>query len=190
MGGECAGVAPYNDRSITASGGNATITIRAFAGSLAVTCAFLAAAPPATAQKAVLIVRHGERQDDSEDTPLSAAGRARAERLASALRDAGVTAIFATQWQRTGQTVAPLATALKLPIQQVHSDDIDGLVATLRAKHAGGIVLVASHSGSAPKILAALGVPGPVQLGDDEFDNLFVVVPGAGPAPTFLRLHY
>ena len=167
------------------------MTIRAFAGRLGLALALLLAATPAAiAQKAVFVVRHAERQDDSADTPLSAAGRARAEKLAAVLRDAGVTAIYATQWVRTHQTVAPLATALGLPVQQVHSDDIDGLVTTLRAKHAGGVVLVASHSGSAPKILAALGATETVTIAHEEFDNLFVVVPGTATTPTLLRLRY
>ncbi len=167
------------------------MTIRALAGRLGLALALLlAAAPVALAQKAVFVVRHAERQDDSEDTPLSAAGRARAERLATVLRDAGVTTIYATQWKRTHQTVGPLATALGLAVQQVHSDDIDGLVATLRARHAGDVVLVASHSGSAPKILAALGAAAAVTIAHEEFDNLFVVVPGTGTAPTFFRLRY
>ena len=138
----------------------------------------------ASAQKAVFIVRHAERQDDSADTPLSAEGKARAERLAAVLKDAGVTAIFATQWQRTQQTVAPLAAALTLDVGQVPSKDIDALVATVRARHANGIVVVAAHSDSAPKIVAAFGAVNDIAIEHDEYDNLFVVVPGAGATPT------
>ena len=73
-------------------------------------------ATPALAQATVFVVRHAERADDGaaklEDDPdLSAAGRARAEALAAALEDAGITAIFATQYKRTHQTAAPLAKA-------------------------------------------------------------------------------
>jgi len=91
-------------------------------------CAGVFAPAVAHGQKAVFVVRHAERQDDSADTPLSAAGADRARRLAAILKDAGVTAIYATQWQRTQQTVAPLAAATKLPIRQVPSKDIDGLI--------------------------------------------------------------
>ncbi len=153
-------------------------------------CAILAVPAVASAQKAVFVVRHAERLDDSPDAPLSDAGRARAVRLAAILKDAGVSTIYATQWQRTQQTVAPLASAMTLPVQQVQSKDIAGLVATLRAKHANDVVVVAAHSDSAPLIVAALGAANAITIAPDEYDNLFVVVPGAGATPTFLRLRY
>src|SRR5262245_40428559 len=63
----------------------------------------------------VLLVRHAEKAKDAgNDPPLTAAGTQRAEDLALALRDAGVTTIVTTQLRRTGDTARPLATALKL----------------------------------------------------------------------------
>ena len=167
------------------------MTVRPCARLVAALAVAAALAPvTAAAQKAVFVVRHAERQDDSTDTPLSAAGKARAEKLAAVLKDAGVSAIYATQWQRTQQTVAPLAAALKLPVATVQSKDIDALVAALRTTHANGVVVVAAHSDSAPKIVAALGAANAITIAHEEYDNLFVVVPGAGPTPTFLRLRY
>jgi len=52
--------------------------------------------------------------DDSEDTPLSKAGEARAQLLARLLKDAGVTAIYTSQFQRTIKTAEPLATTTVL----------------------------------------------------------------------------
>lgn len=151
---------------------------------------------PAVAQPAVFVVRHAERADDgaammATDPDLSAAGRARAEALAALLKDAGVTAIFATQYKRTQQTAEPLARQLGLSIEQVHSDDIAGLVE--RVRKANGNALVVSHSGSVPKFLGALGVPDPPELAHGDYDNLFVVscfvMPGGG-RPTMVRLHF
>ena len=45
-----------------------------------------AAAAPAQAQKAVFLVRHAEKVDESEDALLSAAGEARGRALARSLR--------------------------------------------------------------------------------------------------------
>ena len=45
----------------------------------------------------------------TKDPDLSDAGRARAESLANVLKDAGITAIYATELKRTQQTAAPLA---------------------------------------------------------------------------------
>ena len=59
---------------------------------------------PVLAQKAVIVVRHAERADESQDSLLSAPGTARAEALARHLEQAGVTSIYVTQYQRTRLT--------------------------------------------------------------------------------------
>ena len=64
-------------------------------------------------------MRHAERLDDTTDAPLSADGAARAARLGRMLRDAGITAVFATQYRRTIDTARPLADALGLPVTSV-----------------------------------------------------------------------
>jgi phosphohistidine phosphatase SixA len=62
----------------------------------------------------VFLVRHTEREWEGEDPPLTAAGEARAQALAATLRDAGVTAIITTQWQRTRDIARPLAKLLQI----------------------------------------------------------------------------
>ena len=149
-----------------------------------------ASASRLTAQQAVFVVRHAEKADQSTDPDLSPAGRARAERLAALLADAGVSAVFATEFRRTQQTVAPLAARLGRASQIVKADDVAGLVARLRAARATDIVVIAGHSNTVPRILTEFGAAPPVLIADDEFDNLFVVVPrGPGP-PVLLRLRY
>jgi len=151
-------------------------------------------ATPATAQHTVFLVRHAERADTSPgtsptmaaDPDLSEAGRARAESLASALKDAHITAIYVTQFKRTQQTAAPLAKALGLTVKIVTSKDTADLIKQLKA--AKGNVLVVGHSNSVPDVITGLGVTTPVAIGDDEFDNMFLVA--TGPQPSLLRLHY
>jgi broad specificity phosphatase PhoE len=145
----------------------------------------------AAAQSVVFVVRHGERADAgatamADDPDLSDIGRARAESLAAMLKDAGITAIFATQYKRTHQTAAPLAKALGLAVGTVHSDDISGLAAQVRK--VTGNVLVVSHSGSVPKFLKELGATNVPELGDDDYDNLFIVT--TGTPPSVVRLHF
>jgi broad specificity phosphatase PhoE len=73
-------------------------------------CFLLASAllSTATAQSTIFVVRHAEKADATKDPDLSEAGRARAEALAKALRDAKIAAIYATEFKRTQQTAAPL----------------------------------------------------------------------------------
>ena len=73
--------------------------------------AVLLLAQPASAQRTVFVVRHAEKQSESNEpgVPLSEAGRARANRLAAYLKNAGVTAIYSTDFVRTLETAEPLA---------------------------------------------------------------------------------
>ena len=73
----------------------------------------------------VIVVRHAERADGGAgastgmtgapaDPLLSAAGEARATKLATMLADSGVKAIFTTEFRRTQDTGKPLAAKLGL----------------------------------------------------------------------------
>ncbi|MEZ5319012.1 MAG: phosphoglycerate mutase family protein [Vicinamibacterales bacterium] len=154
---------------------------------VAVAC-LLAAAPPAAAQKLVYVVRHAERADAGAaggemtaqtDPPLSAAGEARAARLATMLADAGVTAVFATEYRRTQETGKPLASKLGLAVEATPSRDVPALISRLKATHADDIVLIVGHSNTVPAIIKAFGGPD-VTIGENEYDNLFVIVPKTG----------
>ena len=145
---------------------------------------------PLFAQKAIVLVRHGERVDESEDAALSPAGIARAARLAEMLKDAGVTAVFATEFVRTFETAKPLADRLKLTIERIPAADSARLVTTLRSAHARDVVLVAAHSNTIPDIMTRLGCTESVEIATTEFDNLFVIVPRGRGAPVVTRLRY
>jgi phosphohistidine phosphatase SixA len=159
-------------------------------------CALLVAvglAAPAAAQgQTVFLVRHAERADSTPgtspvaDPDLSEAGRARAESLAVALKDAKITAIYVTEFKRTQQTAAPLAKALGLTVKIVTSKSTTDLVKQLKAGK--GNALVVGHSNTVPDVIKGLGVTTLVTIGDDEFDNLFLV--STSTHPSVLRLHY
>jgi broad specificity phosphatase PhoE len=153
--------------------------------------AALVAPAVAAAQQLVIVVRHAERADGGAptmgtkaDPPLSAAGKARADKLADMLSASGITAIYATEFVRTQQTAAPLAAALKLTTTIRPSSETTALAAELKASHARDIVLIVGHSNTVPAIIKALGGP-VVTVGDDEYDKLFVVVPSTGALTTF-----
>jgi len=161
---------------------------------LLVLAALSLCAPSAVyAQKLVFLVRHAERADAASpqmqgqaDPPLSAAGEARAAKLAGMLADAGIKAIIVTEYRRTQDTARPLATKLGLTAQRVSARETGALVAKLRSEHADEIVLVVGHSNTVPDIIKSLGGPD-VKISDDDYDNLFIVVPGAG---TTTRLRF
>ena len=150
----------------------------------------------ASAQEAIFLVRHSDPpstlnlDEILDETPLSDSGQQRAKMLAERLKDAGITAIFASQAKRTVETAEPLAKALGLEIV-VHSyEDTDGLVQLLRSKHGKDRVLVVGHWSTIPQILKAYGDPKETKIERSAYDNLFIIVPNADHVPTLLHLHY
>src|SRR3989454_12480696 len=70
----------------------------------------------------VILIRHAEKVIDpnNADPDLSPAGQTRAQELVRMFGDAGINAIYATQYKRTQQTVKPLADKLGLATTRVN----------------------------------------------------------------------
>ncbi len=150
----------------------------------------------ARAQKAVFVVRHGEKTSDSKEL-LTEAGRERARRLAALLKDSGVAAIYSTDTERTRDTVQPLADALGVKVALYDTGasmsgavDARPFVEKLRREHPRDVVLIVGHSNTIPNLLETLGCEEKVTLAPNEYDDLFIVVPRAGGTVTLLRLRY
>lgn len=149
----------------------------------------------ASAQTMVILTRHAERADGAatmgaasggaNDPELSAAGKDRAERLAALLAEAGVGAIFTTEYRRTQDTAAPLAARTALQPEIVPAAQLAALVGKIKGR-AHDTVLVVGHSNTVPAIIKALGGPD-VTIGDAEYGTLFIWVPATG---TLTRLRY
>jgi broad specificity phosphatase PhoE len=144
----------------------------------------------AAAQEAVYVVRHAERLDNSADSELSAEGIKRSIALSKLLAGAGITRIFATERQRTVQTAAPLAEALRVSTTIVEAANEASLVEKVHASRPTDRVLIVGHSNTIPSILRRLGVSESVTIADNEFDNLFIVVPKSEGAVVLVRLNY
>jgi broad specificity phosphatase PhoE len=159
--------------------------------SVFVVLALVTFAPVAQAQRAVLLVRHAEPQPDPGNDPsLSRAGEERAERLASLLKDVGITAIYTSEFRRTVQTAQPLARALSIMSASVPARDREGLFTRIQRNNPGDVVLIVGHAMTVPALLKLFGHSEDVTIAADEFDNLFIVVPRANSLPTVLRLRY
>ena len=125
----------------------------------------------------VILVRHAEKVIDpnNSDPDLSPAGQARAQELVRMFGDAGINAIYATQYKRTQESVRPLADRLGLPVNLVDSKKTPELIKQLLLDHRGQTILVAGHNNSVPEIIAALGGPTYPTIPENEYDNLFIV---------------
>ena len=124
---------------------------------------------------AVYIVRHAEKANNGTNPPLSAAGQARAQELVRVLGDDDFDAVFVTELKRTQETGAPLAAAEGITAEQYQASDAQSVVDTILADHIGDRVLVVGHSNTVDDIAAGLGATGLSDLGEDQFDRLFVV---------------
>ena len=148
----------------------------------------------AGAQQAVILVRHAELAGAAMAAPknlmLSPEGVARAERLAAVLKDAGVAAIYVTDFARTQDTAAPLAQALGQAPVVVPKGDPQELVQRLRGQHAAQTVLLVGHTDTLPGLLRALGHPEDLKVEPQDFGSIFVVAPREGGRAAFVRLRY
>ncbi|HEY4304156.1 MAG TPA: phosphoglycerate mutase family protein [Gemmatimonadaceae bacterium] len=126
----------------------------------------------------VILVRHAEKAaEPAADPPLTEAGKARAEALWLAVKDAGVQVAITTQLARTIQTAAPTVAQLGIRSEVVSANGADhpARVASAIKGHAGETVLVVGHSNTVPAIIAALGAKQPDAICDEVYDNFYVV---------------
>lgn len=143
----------------------------------------------------VFLVRHAERADEPRrDPPLTEKGVARSQALARLLGNAGIKAIYTTQFARTKLTAEPLAkqlgvtpTALSLKLNPSNpraiADESTKETVDKILSHAGSGVLVVGHSNSIPDVIKMLGGDVVPTIDEAEFGDLFVVtVYGNGKA--------
>lgn len=129
------------------------------------------------------IVRHAEKQTPSgtmmgSDVDLTAAGQARALILADSLAGKRVTAVYATPYKRTQQTVQPVADAKRLPVRiyPANQPASNALVDSLSLQK-GKTFVVAGHSNTVPDMIRHLGFSLPFvgNIPEDDYDNLFKI---------------
>lgn len=149
------------------------------------------ASVPVRSTTTVIVVRHAERLDTSADSPLSVVGKTRAKALASVLRDIPIRAIWVTQFVRTRETAAPTATLLHLsPVVRDAKTPARRLVREILRAGLGETVLVVGHSNTVPAILDALGAGPAPPVGEDDYDDMFVVTIDAGGDVRLAHFHY
>lgn len=143
----------------------------------------------------VLIVRHADKASDAEDSPLNEAGMQRAQALVGVAGDAGISAIYTSQFKRNRDTAQPLAqrlgiTPTEMAVNLQNPGDYGSRLARdILEKHPGQTILVVGHGNTIASTVEAL-TGRPAQLGDIQYSDLIIVtVPPSGSA-SLIRAQY
>ncbi len=139
-----------------------------------------------------ILVRHAEKAINGTTNPgLSSTGKARAQRLADLLSKANITAIYATNFNRTLQTVAPLATAKNLTTQLYEWKSPKAFLVKLLETYRGGTVVICGHSNTTPILAnALLGQALFEPFEDNEYSHLLIITASKVGAGKLLPLEY
>ncbi len=129
----------------------------------------------------IYVVRHAEKltgPDVGRDPELSGAGKERANVLAQLLKDKNITHIHSSNYIRTRNTGAPLATIMGIEIELYDPRDLAGLAKTIKAQSIDGAHhLVVGHSNTSAETVLALGgeATGKPIYEATEYDRLYKV---------------
>ncbi len=139
----------------------------------------------------VVVLRHAERQSllDS-NSRLSEAGLRRAQHLVPLLEALRPSVLYASDLERTQQTLAPVAAKLGMKPLIRPKGGSEALAAEILRDQRGKTVVVCWHHDLMAKLVRALGVKGPLPyLSFDSYDWLWIVhIPAKGEATLEERL--
>ncbi|MCA1855968.1 histidine phosphatase family protein [Massilia oculi] len=147
---------------------------------LSLSLAMLAPCAAFAEPSAIYLVRHGEKATVGQDPELTTLGQKRAQVIAAILGRTGITSIHSTPTQRTRQTAQPLAQRLGIEVQLYDPGAPKALVE--KVKTLSGPVLVVGHSNTLPELVRLFGGAPGGDIGDDEYDRLYQLTPGADGA--------
>lgn len=143
----------------------------------------------------VLIVRHAEKASDAEDSPLTEAGAQRAQALVRVAEDAGVSAIYSSQFKRNRDTAKPLSDRLgiavtEMPVNlQTPGDYGKTLAGDILQKHAGQTVMLVGHGNTISSTIE--GLTGRAsQVESPAYGDLFIVIVPPSGAAKVLKAQY
>ena len=123
----------------------------------------------------LILVRHAEKADDgTKDPPLSEAGKERTRALVNLLRETPVDVIYTTPYNRTRETVAPLAILKGKTLREYKPHDWDELQKIIK-ENKGKTIVMAGHSNTTPWVARVLTGNDYPDWKDDDYNNVLIV---------------
>jgi phosphohistidine phosphatase SixA len=117
----------------------------------------------------IFLLRHSEKASGS-DPSLTDKGKLRANNIAKQLQSAKPTQLFSTDYNRTQQTIAPLAKATSLIVQSYNPRELVQFAGELKLLN--GVAVVVGHSNTTPQLVKLLSGHR-VNIEEDEYDKLY-----------------
>ena len=122
----------------------------------------------------IVLVRHAEKVDESDDPELSDIGKDRAERLAQILKRYNASMIYSTDYKRTKGTVNPYITNARIPLQIYEVSKQSDLKTMIKQKFVVNSIVV-GHSNSIPKLINEIAGLNINDFEANEYGNLIVI---------------
>jgi 2,3-bisphosphoglycerate-dependent phosphoglycerate mutase len=148
-------------------------------------------APPQPAQPVqtvVYLMRHAETAGLGPDPDLSPIGLDRANNWVVILQEVAFEAFYSTNYNRTRQTIEPIATSNGQGV--ILYDPADLSLADVVADHAGSNVLIVGHSNTIPPLINAhLGTDVYPDMTETEHGNLYKVTVLDGAVSHEMTVH-
>lgn len=139
----------------------------------------------------LILLRHAE-QGSGADPGLTTDGQQRADELMRILGNVPINAVYSTPFNRTTQTVQPLADARGLTV--LHYDvatPFSVLLDNIIAENRGKTAVIAGHSNTVPEMLQTLSSGKfSVAISEAQYDNLFIVSLPDSLTPVITHLKY
>lgn len=149
-------------------------------------------APAFAEDAAIYLVRHAEKQADS-DPELTTYGHSRAAALAALLKDVPIAKIYSTDTRRTRQTALPTASQKNLGVELYDPRTFNAFAEQLKAEFFAGeaSILVVGHSNTTPYLATLLSGDSFPELNEDQYDHLYKVTktPSGGLTVTITKFN-
>ncbi len=139
--------------------------------------------------KTIYVIRHAEKQMDSEDPELSLIGEERAEMLGQLMADKNIAHVYTTNTVRTKATVRHVADNQGVDVDIYDVRDQEELIDKLKSNP--GNALVVGHSNTVHHVLNYFSESQEYQeLAEGEYDFIFIINVDADGSSTVTRKFY
>jgi broad specificity phosphatase PhoE len=139
----------------------------------------------------VILLRHAEKSGTGTDPLLNTDGQLRSQELSRILGNVVINNIYTTPFNRTRQTVTPLAASKGLtPIEYDANISATQLANKIKSENKSKTAVVVGHSNTIPELLKTFSNNAfVVQIAESQYDNLFIASLHADK-PTIVHLKY